>query len=95
VVFGSVLEIARGGSVKVDPAHWRTFGAICAGLWNSEFYESVCRQLGGEVRVENVVDRLRFMSTTRCDISIELEFTASRFCDFLRRTGALNAFPFQ
>jgi hypothetical protein len=33
--FGSVLETARGDRITVDPAHCRTFPAICAALWNS------------------------------------------------------------
>jgi hypothetical protein len=93
-LFGSVLEAARGGDIVVDSAHRPTFVAICAALWNSELYESVCGQLSDEVRVENVVNRLRFLSTTRCDISLELEFIASHFYDFLRRPDALNALPF-
>jgi hypothetical protein len=44
--------------------------------------------------MENVVDRLRFLSATRCDISRELEFIASHFDDFLPRPDALNAGPF-
>jgi hypothetical protein len=44
--------------------------------------------------MENVLDRLRFLSATRSDISTELEFIASHFYDFLRRRDALNALPF-
>jgi hypothetical protein len=44
--------------------------------------------------MENVVGRLQFLSTTRCNNSIELEFIASHFYDFLRRPDALNALPF-
>ncbi|MDR1557746.1 MAG: hypothetical protein LBS88_12085, partial [Tannerellaceae bacterium] len=92
--FGSVLEAARGGRIAVDFAHRPTFVAICASLLNSELYESVCGQLSDEVTIENVFDRIRFLSTTRCDISTELEFLASHFYDFLRRPDALNALPF-
>jgi hypothetical protein len=93
-LFGSVLEAARGDRIAVDSAHRPTFMAICAALCNSELYESVCGQLSDEVRVENVVDRLRFLSTTRGDISMELELIASHFYDFSRRPDALNALPF-
>jgi hypothetical protein len=48
----------------------------------------------GEVTIEDVVNRLRFLSATRCDISAELEFIASRFYNFLRRPDALNAVRF-
>jgi hypothetical protein len=44
--------------------------------------------------MENIVDRLRFLSTTRCDISAELEFIAFHFCDFLYRPDALKPMPF-
>jgi hypothetical protein len=44
--------------------------------------------------MENVVDRLHFLSATQCDISTELEFVGSHFDDFLRRPDALNAWPF-
>jgi hypothetical protein len=95
--FGSVLEAARGGSIAVDSTHRPTFVAICAALWNSELYESVCGQLRDEVTIENVLDRIRFLSATRCEFSTELEFIASHFDDFLRRPDALkalNALPF-
>jgi hypothetical protein len=93
-LFSSVLEAARGGSITVDPAHRRTFAAICAALWNSELSESVCGQLRDEVTMETVIDRFGFLSATRCDISAELEFIASHFCDFLRLPDALNRLSF-
>jgi hypothetical protein len=43
--------------------------------------------------MENVVDRLQFLSTTRCDNSTELKFIASHFYDFLRRPDALKMLP--
>jgi hypothetical protein len=89
-----VLKAARGYRIAVDSAHRPTFVAICAALWNSELYESVYGQLGDEATMENVVGRLQFLSATRCDISMELEFIASHFYDFLRRPNALNALPF-
>jgi hypothetical protein len=92
--FGSVLEAARGGRIAVDSAHRPAFVAICAALWNSELYESVCGQLSDEITIENVLDRIRFLSATRCDISTELEFIVSHFYDFLRRPDALKALPF-
>jgi hypothetical protein len=54
----------------------------------------VCGQLIDEVTMENVVDRLRFLSKTGCDISAELEFIASHFYDFLCRPDALKPMPF-
>jgi hypothetical protein len=44
--------------------------------------------------MENVVDRLLFLSATQCDISTELEFIASHFYAFLSRRDALNVLPF-
>jgi hypothetical protein len=93
-VFGSVLEAARGDHIAVDSGHRRTFAAICAALWNSELSESVFGQLSDEVTMENVVDRLRSLPATQCDISTELEFIASHFYDLLRRRDALKALPF-
>jgi hypothetical protein len=63
-LFGSVSEAAKGRSIAVDSDHRGTFVAICAALWNSELYELVCSQLSDEVTMENVVDRLRFLSAT-------------------------------
>jgi hypothetical protein len=71
------------GGIAVDSAHSQTFAAIYAALGHSEFYRSVCPELDGKVAMENVVDRLQFLSATRCDISAELEFIASQFYDFL------------
>jgi hypothetical protein len=90
-LLGSALEPAGGGSIAVDFAHRRTFAGFCAALWNPELYELLCDQLRGEVTVENVVNRLRFLSPTRCDVSTELEFIASHF---LRCPDILNAWPF-
>jgi hypothetical protein len=44
--------------------------------------------------MESVVDRLEFLSATRCDISTELEFIASHFRDFLSHRDPLKALPF-
>jgi hypothetical protein len=93
-LFGVVLEAVRGGSITVDSAYRLMFWAICTALWNLELYESICGQLGSEVMMENVIDRLRFLWATRCDIYTELEFIASHFCDFLCRPDALKALPF-
>jgi hypothetical protein len=91
---GVVLEAARGDSITIDSAHRLMFLAICAVLWNSELYESIYGQLGSEVMMENVIDRLRFLWATRCDISTEFEFIASHFYGFLCRPDALKALPF-
>jgi hypothetical protein len=93
-LFGSVLKAVGSSSIAVDSAHRRTFARICPALCNSELYRSVYDELGDEVTMEDVVDRLRFWSATRCDISAELEFIRSHFCDFLPRPDALNALPF-
>jgi hypothetical protein len=93
-LFGSVLEAAGCGSIKVDSAHQPTFLGICATLWNSEVYRSFSPAHGDEKAMENVADSLRFLSATRCDISPELEFIASHFDDFLRRRDGLKAFSF-
>jgi hypothetical protein len=92
-LFGSMLEASQGCSIAVDSAHRRTFKGIYAARWNSELYRSVCPELGDEATGENVVDRLPFLSATRCDISTELEFIASHFYGFLHRPDALKAFP--
>jgi hypothetical protein len=44
--------------------------------------------------MDNVLDRLRFLSGTRCDISAELEFVASHFSDFMRLPQTLTTLPF-
>jgi hypothetical protein len=57
-------------------------------------YESVCRQLSDEATMENAVDHLQFVSATRCNISAELEFSTSHFCDFLRHPQTINGISF-
>jgi hypothetical protein len=93
-LFSSVLEAARGGSIAVDSAHRRTLAAICAALCNSELCQSVYPELGDKVTMENVVDRLGFLSAAPCDVSTELEFIASHFCDFLCHRDLLKNLPF-
>jgi hypothetical protein len=68
-LFGSVLEAAGGGGIVVDSAHRPTFVPICTALLNSELSRSVYPDLGDEVTMENVVDRLRFLQATQCNIS--------------------------
>jgi hypothetical protein len=92
-LFDSVLEAAGGGGTALDLARRQTCEGICAALWNSELYESVCGQLGDEVTMENVIDRLLLLSATRRGISRELEFIASHFYGFLHRPDALKALP--
>jgi hypothetical protein len=82
---GSVLEVAKGGDIAVDSAHRRRFEGICAALRNSKLYRCVYLEVWGEVAMENVVDRLQFSSANGSDISTELEFIASHFCDLLCR----------
>jgi hypothetical protein len=64
-LFGSVMEAARSGRIAVDSAHRLTFAAICAAVWNSDLYESVCGELRDKVTTENVVGR--FDSCQRLD----------------------------
>jgi hypothetical protein len=92
-LFGSVLEAAAGDRIAVHSVHRRTFTDICTALWNSELYQCVYPELADEVTMENVVDRLQFLSAIRCDISTELEFIASHFYDFLGRHNAVKALP--
>jgi hypothetical protein len=92
-LFGSVLK-ATGGGVAVDSAHRRTFGAICADLWNSELCRSVYPELRNGITIHNVVDRVGFLSSTRCDVSTELAFIASHFHLLLCHHDALMALPF-
>jgi hypothetical protein len=92
-LFGSVLK-ATGGGVAVDSAHRRTFAAICADLWNSELCRSVYPELRNGITIHNVVDRVGFLSATRCDVSTELEFIASHFHLLLCHHDALMALPF-
>jgi hypothetical protein len=89
-----VLEAAKGNSIAVDSAHRRTFAGICTTLWNSELYELICGQQRDEFTMVNVLDRVRFRSANRCDISAELKFIASHFDDFLPRPRTLTALPF-
>jgi hypothetical protein len=51
-------------------------------------------ELGSEVTMENIVDRLLLLSATRCGISRELEFIASYFYAFLCRRDGLIVLPF-
>jgi hypothetical protein len=90
-LFRSVLEAARGGSIALDSAHRRTFASIFAALWDSELCECV---LGGRMAMEKVVNRLQFLSRTRCDVSTELELIASRFYEFSHHPDALNTLSF-
>jgi hypothetical protein len=92
-LFSVVLEAARSGGITVDSPHRLTFVAICAALWNSKLYESICGHLGSGVTMENGINRLRFRSATRCDISRELEFIASHFYNSLCRPDDLKALP--
>jgi hypothetical protein len=93
-LFGSVLEAAGGCSITVDSLHRGTFLAICTALWNSDLRQSVYGQVSDPVTMENVVDGLRFLSATRCDILTELEFIASHFYFFLCRRDQLEDLPF-
>jgi hypothetical protein len=44
--------------------------------------------------VNNVVDRLEFLSATRCNVLTEVEFIASHFYDFLCNHDALKPLIF-
>jgi hypothetical protein len=93
-LFNSVLDTVGGGRIPFDSVYRRVFAGICAALWNSELFRSFYAELGGEATMENVVDRLQFLSATRCDITTELEFIASYLSDFLCRRDALKVLPF-
>jgi hypothetical protein len=93
-LFGSVLEAAKGDSIAADSDHRGTFEAICATLCNSELCEFVCGQQRDDFTMDNVLDRLRFRSANRCDISAELEFFASHFDNFLPHPQTLTTLPF-
>jgi hypothetical protein len=82
-LFGLVLEAAKGNSIAADSDHRGTFEGTCAALWNSELCEFVCDQQRDDFTMDNVLDRLRFRSANRSDISAELEFFVSHFRNFL------------
>jgi hypothetical protein len=63
-----------------------------AAPWNPELRESVFRE---KDTIENVADRLRFLSVTRCDISTEFESIASHFHHFLRHPDAPFSMPYK
>jgi hypothetical protein len=75
-LFGAMLEAALCGNIMVNSGHRLTLLAICAALGNPELPESIWNQLGDDAMRENVVDRLRFLSATRCNISREVNWPA-------------------
>jgi hypothetical protein len=83
-------KAAASQLIRLTDEHLRHFALLCG----VQRFESVCGQLGNTIRMRNAVGRLRFLSTTRCNISAELEFIASHFYDFLRRPDALKTLPF-
>jgi hypothetical protein len=87
-LFGAVLDAASGAGVPFDSANQSTLLALCKSLWNSELYESVC---ANNVTVENVINRLGFLSKNGCGISTELEFVALHFSEL---SHALDDLPF-
>jgi hypothetical protein len=93
-LFGLVLEAARGGGITINSGNRLMCGMICAALWNSELCASVLRENGEAITMVNVLDRLEFLSASRCDISAELEFISSHFSDFSRQSNPLTALPF-
>jgi hypothetical protein len=64
-LFDSVLEAAGGGGIAVDSVHRRIFEGICIALCNSELYRSSYPELGNEVTMENVTDRLMLLPAMR------------------------------
>jgi hypothetical protein len=93
-LFGSVLEVAEGNGIAVDSDHRRTLTAIYGAHWNSDLCELLCGQQRNEFMMYNVINRLGFLSTTRCNISAELEFVASHFDDFSWRGNGLKVLSF-
>jgi hypothetical protein len=68
-LFGTVLEGAQGGGIAVDSVHRGTFMAICAALWKSALCVFDCDQQRDDFTMDKELDRLRFRSANRCDIS--------------------------
>jgi hypothetical protein len=91
---GRAIPAVPGGGIAIDSAHRRISVTIGAALWNSERRRSFYLELSDYVVIGSVADRLRFLPATRCDISTELEFIASHFCDFLYSRNPLKAFSF-
>jgi hypothetical protein len=88
-----MMEAAGGGCIAVDSGHRPNVLAICVALWNSELSQYVYPELDNDVTMGNVVDHLRFLSATRCDISAQLEFIALHCYDLLYHRDILNVLP--
>jgi hypothetical protein len=91
--FGSVLEVAGGGSIAVGSVRRPIFPGIGTACWSSELVPSVCAEFADEM-MGNVVHLLRFLPPTRCGISAQLEFIASYFYYFFPPPDTLQAMPF-
>jgi hypothetical protein len=84
--FARFLDLARGGSISVDPADRATFTSICTALGSTELSECT----SGEITISNAVDCLLVLSQARRDISRALEFISSHFYDLSHQRDALK-----
>jgi hypothetical protein len=92
--FSDFLSLGRGCTICVDPANRAAFLGICTALRNCELCELLCGDGDNELTVENAADRLLMRCARECDISAQVEFVASHFCDIVDGPNCLGSLPF-
>jgi hypothetical protein len=73
-LFGEFMAVASGLCVTISPSNYEVFLLICAALDTRE----LARQLSPTIAMDNAVDRILLGG----DISTDVGFIASHFCDF-------------
>jgi hypothetical protein len=90
-VFGQVLSLGRGCDVPVTHENCDVIERICCELGNSELFEILFPELDAEQSIENVLHRLAFLSSMKCNVSGEIDFISSHFYEITNPIEALKS----
>jgi hypothetical protein len=87
--FERFLLLGRGEAIEIDEKSRNPFLHWTRELKNSELAAQISSR--EHISIENACELLAFHSETLCDISSDLAFVASHFCEVAKHTTKLNS----
>jgi hypothetical protein len=83
-VFAAFLSLGDGSILNVNEGNREALEWLCCELGNVELLHSISDQFDGDLTIENVVERLRFLIACECESTREIEFAAQHFPEIQR-----------
>jgi hypothetical protein len=93
--FAAFLSLGYGSMLNVSRDNREALEWFCCTLRNQELFNCISNHFDGDLTVNNVVARLRFLTACECELTREVEFAAMNFPEVQQSLLALvtSEFP--